>query len=75
MSAEAAVPRSPQQNLRHDSHRSVSIRALKEFAQERLPKASPLRDVLLTEDDEISVHEFVGKAKTWLALLRILKGG
>jgi len=62
-----------EKTVKHEGYSSgtlVSLRALKRFALEILPKDSPLRDVLLVEDDEIPTSEMVGKAKIWLALLR-----
>lgn len=50
--------------------RKVSIVALKKFAEERLPRESTLREVLLTERDELSAGEFLAKLDVWLRLLR-----
>lgn len=50
--------------------RKVSITALKRFAEERLPRESPLREVLITERDELSPEEFIAKLDVWLRLLR-----
>jgi hypothetical protein len=46
--------------------RKVTIRALKEFASERLPKGSALRDLLLTEKDELTAEEFLSKMDVWI---------
>lgn len=82
MSVEATALQPPQQKQSLSScgapgslgagvRRTVSIKILKEFARDRLPRDAPLKEVLLAEDDEIPANEFVGKTKTWLALLRI----
>jgi len=55
------------------SRRHVNLRALKVFVRERLPSGSPLREVILIEDNEIPVNEFVGKIKTWLTLLWVVR--
>ena len=52
---------------------NVNLRALKKFAAEKLPEESPLRDVLMLEENEISASEFLSKTKTWLVLLRSTK--
>jgi hypothetical protein len=53
---------------------SVNLRSLKRFAVEYLPAGSPLREVLVTEEDEISAIDFLAKARVWLTLLRITQG-
>ena len=86
MSVEATALQPPQQKQSGSSsdttgslgavvRRTASVKTLKEFARERLPRGSPLREVILAEDDVVPVNELVGKVKTWLTLLRILKGG
>jgi hypothetical protein len=50
----------------------INIRTLKQFAYELLPKESPLRDLLLTEKDELPADEFIIKLEIWLKLLRKL---
>jgi len=59
----------------HHGTSRISMKALKRFALEKLPDHSPLRTVLISEDDEISASEFVGAAKVWLALLRHARSG
>ncbi|MEM2506013.1 MAG: hypothetical protein QXF61_03080 [Nitrososphaeria archaeon] len=51
----------------------VDIRSLKHFAFEMLPKEAPLRDLLLTEKDEMLAEEFLIKMEIWFKLLRKLK--
>jgi hypothetical protein len=55
--------------IRQDTARS--IRKLKAFAQDRLPNGSPLRDLLLTEPDELPSSELLVKTSVWLRLLKI----
>ena len=50
--------------------RKVNIRGLKAFVL-KLPKNSRLRDLILAEDDEIDVQEFLSKMDLWLKLLRM----
>ena len=51
----------------------INIKKMKIFAYEKLPKDSHLRNVLLIEDDEISVDEFLTSSKIWLRLLRSIR--
>jgi hypothetical protein len=48
----------------------INIRPLKDFAVCRLPATSPLREVLLREEDEISVMSFLDRLPIWLLLIR-----
>jgi len=48
----------------------LDIRLLKQFAAERLPTESALRQVLLVEEDKIPISEFVCKSSLWLKLLK-----
>ena len=48
----------------------VSLKNLKNFVLE-LPKKSQLREIILTEADEIEVIEFLAKMNIWLKLLRM----
>ena len=50
--------------------RVIEIRRLKDFAL-KLPPNSPLRVVLLLEDDELDVQTFLARMPVWLRLLRI----
>jgi len=54
--------------------RRVDIRSLRKLAEERLPRGSPLRELLLTERDELEAREFLAKLDVWLRLLRRLYG-
>jgi hypothetical protein len=51
----------------------INIRSLKQFAFEMFPKEPPLRDLLLTEKDEMPAEEFIIKLEIWLKLIRKLK--
>ena len=52
----------------------VCISRLKTFAGESLPAGSPLREVLLSEKDNLSVGEFLAKIGVWLRLLNWRQG-
>ncbi len=45
----------------------VDIRPLKRFAFQ-LPASSPLRSIILSEKDSVTVDEFLVKMDTWLKL-------
>ena len=49
----------------------VDIRRLKGFAFERLPSSSRLRDVLLSERDQLKVNDFLAKMDIWITLLNL----
>jgi hypothetical protein len=44
---------------------------LKQFALENLPTESPLRNVLLSEADQLSARDFLAKMDLWLKLLSL----
>jgi hypothetical protein len=48
----------------------VNLKILKQFAIENLPTDSPLRHVLIVEDDEIPASELPSRIKVWLKLLQ-----
>lgn len=52
---------------------NVNLRPLKQFALEKLRERSVLREVLLSEKDEMLPVEFLAKMQTWLFLLRRLE--
>jgi len=54
--------------------KTVEIRRLKDFAL-RLPPNSPLRTILLLEDEKLDVHTFLARMPVWLRLLRISEEG
>jgi len=49
----------------------IGIVALKKWARAILPLSSPLRAVLLLENDTMSVQEFLVKCSTWTTLARL----
>jgi hypothetical protein len=50
---------------------SVNIRKLKDFAFERLPQTSYLRQIILSENEQLSFAEFLAKLNVWMRLLRL----
>ena len=56
--------------MKYDA-KKVVIRKLKEFAFEKLPKNWPLREILLSEEDELDIHVFLARFPIWLRLSRI----
>jgi hypothetical protein len=55
--------------------RKVDIRPLKLFAREKIPLKCVLRDLLLTDNDELEAAEFLVKTKVWLRLLQVRSDG
>jgi hypothetical protein len=53
----------------------VNIKKLKEFAIHKLPKNSVLRDILISEEDELDINIFLARLPVWLKLSRFLKDG
>ena len=53
----------------------VRIVNIKAFAAKELPPASSLRTMILMEDDEIPVAEFLVKIQLWLRLADVDKVG
>lgn len=48
----------------------VNICGLKKFAFTELSKDSILREILLSEHDELETSEFIAKSEIWLKLAR-----
>lgn len=48
----------------------LNIRRLRDFAFSEIPKEWILREILLSEHDELDVPEFIAKAGIWLKLAR-----
>jgi len=48
----------------------IDIRRLKTFAYDNLPRSSILRDLLLSEPDELPKTEFMVKIGLWLKISR-----
>ena len=53
--------------------RAVNISGIKRFAAESLPGNSRLRDVLLSERDQLTAGDFLAKMDVWMRLLNIEK--
>jgi hypothetical protein len=51
------------------------MRRLKQFALESLPAESPLRSVLLSEADQLSIQDYLAKMDLWLKLLSLERIG
>ncbi|MEM3697092.1 MAG: hypothetical protein QXQ94_06285 [Candidatus Bathyarchaeia archaeon] len=51
----------------------VSIKKLKEFAIYKLPKNSALREILISEENELDINVFLARLPVWLKLSRFLK--
>jgi len=49
----------------------IDIRSLKGFASERLHTSSQLRNVLLSERDQLKVNDFLAKMDIWITLLNL----
>ncbi len=58
--------------LKHED-RVVNIGRFKGFATESLPVNSRLRDVLLSEKDQLTAKDFLAKMDVWMRLLNIEK--
>jgi hypothetical protein len=52
----------------------VNIKLLKQFALENLPKKSTLRDIILSEPDQIKASDFIIKMDLWIRLLNLEEG-
>jgi hypothetical protein len=52
-----------------ETSKNINMKPLKQFAAEKL-STSPLKEVLLLEDDRLDVHSFLVKLPTWLQLAR-----
>jgi hypothetical protein len=48
----------------------VNIQRLKDFAFKEIPRDNLLREILLSERDELEITEFASKIDIWLRLLR-----
>jgi hypothetical protein len=52
----------------------VNIRKLKEFAIHRLPKNSVLRDILISEEDELGINIFLSAVICVVKVKQISEG-
>jgi len=50
--------------------RYLNIRPLKDFAISELSPTSPLREILLREEDELPVSTYVDRLSVWLFLIK-----
>jgi hypothetical protein len=48
---------------------NISTEGLRRFVLEKLPKESVLREVILSEKEELTAEEFIAKMEVWLVLL------
>lgn len=49
----------------------IDVRPLKQFAYEKLPE-SPLKEILLIEDDILDIDAFLARLPIWLRLSKLL---
>ena len=54
--------------------RLVNVRRLKSFAIDNLPHESPLREVMLYENDELDALTFLARLPVWLRLSTLRQG-
>jgi len=52
----------------------INIQRLKDFAFSEIPKDWPLREILITESEEVDVSTFLARLPVWLKLLRMERG-
>jgi hypothetical protein len=62
------MARAMSENQLANNGRCIDLRKLEVFALEKLPIKSSLRDVLLSEQDEMAADEFIHKLSVWLKL-------
>ena len=78
-SNDSVIRHSCTEEMGHESltlkpiYRAVNISELKRFAAKRLPINSPLRNVLLSERDQLTAKDFLVKMDIWIRLLNIEK--
>lgn len=49
--------------------RAVSMRSMKQWTRDKLREGSALREVILSEPDELTASEFLGRLPVYLRLL------
>lgn len=54
--------------------KKVDIHKLKNFALNKIPKDWPLREILISENDELDVSVFLARVPLWLKLSRFSVG-
>ncbi len=53
--------------------RELDISGLKLWAEENLPRSSPIRSILLLERGSLTVEEFIAKMDIWLKLVDMVR--
>ena len=48
--------------------KKVDIKPLKQFVLDKLPRSSHLREIILVEETNLSVSEFLSKMQFWISL-------
>ena len=48
--------------------KKVDIKPLKQFVLDKLPRSSHLREIILVEETNLSVSEFLSKMQVWISL-------
>jgi len=56
--------------LKPKEKEKVNIKKIKLFALEKLPKNWLLREIILSEHDQLDVNEFITKTEVWSKLFR-----
>ncbi len=49
----------------------IGLRSLKQFVERSVPPDSTLYKIMMSEKDELSPEEYVGKSEVWLRLIDI----
>ncbi|MEE9341190.1 MAG: hypothetical protein V3V21_05960 [Thermoplasmata archaeon] len=57
------------------NRRMINTSSLRRFASQRLPSSSVLREVLVAENERLTVKEFLAKMDVWLLLFKKETGG
>ena len=52
----------------------IHVQRLKEFAFDKLPKDSALREILLAESEELDALTFLARLPIWLRLMKLKRG-
>lgn len=65
------IEKSPCKTRPSKEGKTVDITSLKEFVKRRLPLGSPLRIVIVSDDDKMRVDAFLAKLSVWLRLSKL----
>jgi hypothetical protein len=57
------------------SRTKVDMTRLKAFAMEKLPQDWPLREILLSESNDLDISTFLARLPVYLKLARLNQGG